>query len=85
MPNLSMFYGIVIYMYKNDHNPPHIHAKYQGCDATYTLDGEPLEGELPPKQNKLVTAWIAIHQDELEANWMILGEDGTPCSIDPLK
>jgi len=32
MPSISMFYGIVIYMYfKNNrqHNKPHIHARYQ--------------------------------------------------------
>ncbi len=31
MPAISMFYGIIIYMYYFDnkmHNLPHIHAKY---------------------------------------------------------
>ena len=28
MPELSRFYGIVIKMYYNDHNPPHFHAEY---------------------------------------------------------
>lgn len=28
MPELSRFYGIVIRMYYNDHNPPHVHAEY---------------------------------------------------------
>ncbi len=32
MPELSRFYGIVIRMYYNDHNPPHFHAEY-GSDA----------------------------------------------------
>ena len=30
MPELSRFYGIVIKMYYNDHNPPHFHAEYGG-------------------------------------------------------
>lgn len=30
MPSLSTFYGIIIYMYKDDHYPPHIHARYRG-------------------------------------------------------
>jgi hypothetical protein len=32
MPAISMFYGIIIYMYFMDnkqHNTPHIHVKYQ--------------------------------------------------------
>lgn len=28
VPRLSEFYGIVIYMYFSDHNPPHFHAIY---------------------------------------------------------
>ena len=29
MPTISRFYGIVIFMNYNDHNPPHFHARYQ--------------------------------------------------------
>jgi Domain of unknown function (DUF4160) len=28
MPEISRFYGIIIYMYFKDHAPPHFHAKY---------------------------------------------------------
>jgi Domain of unknown function (DUF4160) len=28
MPRISSFYGIIIWMYWNDHNPPHFHATY---------------------------------------------------------
>ena len=28
MPELSRFYGIIIYMFAKDHNPPHFHVKY---------------------------------------------------------
>lgn len=28
MPELSRFYGIIIYMSAKDHSPPHFHAKY---------------------------------------------------------
>jgi hypothetical protein len=30
MPILSMFFGIVIRMFYDDHHPPHIHVEYQG-------------------------------------------------------
>ena len=56
MPTISMFYGILIRMYYEDHNPPHIHAIYGDEQACYTFDGEILEGSLPKKQNKLVQA-----------------------------
>ena len=28
VPTISVFYGIVISMFFNDHDPPHIHARY---------------------------------------------------------
>jgi hypothetical protein len=28
MPTISIFYGIVIQMFFDDHNPPHFHARY---------------------------------------------------------
>ena len=33
MPEISRFYGIIIRMYFQDHNPPHYHAEYQGFKA----------------------------------------------------
>ena len=30
MPEISLFYGIRITMYYDDHNPPHFHAEYNG-------------------------------------------------------
>ena len=33
MPEISRFYGILIYMYVDDHNPPHFHVIYEGEEA----------------------------------------------------
>lgn len=85
MPTLSMFFGIIIRMYVDDHNPPHIHAVYGDNEALYSLDGDVLEGSLPNKQHKLVSAWIEIHKDELFANWQLAREHEPLFKIDPLK
>lgn len=71
MPALSMFFGIIIYMYREQggrHNLPHIHAEYQDDEVVLSLDGEVIEGYFPKKKLRLVQAWIDIHHDELEAN-----------------
>lgn len=39
MPIISMFFGIVVRMYADDHNPPHVYVEYQGNKAVYSLDG----------------------------------------------
>lgn len=50
MPVLSIFYGIIVRMYREQggkHNMPHIHAEYSGEEIVMTLDGTILEGGLP--------------------------------------
>jgi len=69
MPIISRFYGIVIAMYFNDHNPPHFHAKYSGYEGLFNFDGTLIEGELPNRASKFVKEWISYHKPELEDNW----------------
>lgn len=48
MPRIGEFYGIVIYMYWRDHNPPHFHAIYSGDEALVVIaDGKGFAGSLP--------------------------------------
>jgi hypothetical protein len=84
-----MFYGIVIYMYFFDnerHKLPHIHARYQGQQASFSiLDGAGLGGEISPPKAKLVQAWIEIHREELLADWELAVNGEAPFPIDPLR
>ncbi len=87
MPIISMFYGIIIRMYliDNQHNLPHIHAKYAEFEASIAIaDGEMLAGKLPRKQLRLVQAWIELHRDELVADWELAVSGETPYKIIPL-
>lgn len=89
MPTISMFYGILICMYFYDderHNLPHIHAKYQGKEASFNiLDGEVLCGEIPLAKTRLVQAWIEINRESLLANWELAVSGQPPLPIDPLR
>jgi hypothetical protein len=89
MPTISMFYGIVIYLYFFDderHKLPHIHAKYQGQDASFSiLDGSILSGQIPQGKTKLVQAWIEIHRDALMADWELAVNGEAPFRIEPLQ
>ena len=88
MPALSMFFGIIIYMYRElggRHKLPHIHAEYQGEEVVITFDGDVLEGSIPNKKLKLVLAWVEIHKEELEANWKLLSDGREIFKIDPLR
>ena len=88
LPVLSMFFGIIVRMYKElggKHNTPHIHAEYSGDEVVVALDGTVLEGGLPRAKMKLLEAWMEIHRDELEANWKLLSNGEQFFRIDPLK
>ena len=88
MPTLSIFFGIIIRMYKEiggKHNLPHLHAEYGDDEAVYDLDGNRLEGNIPPKKERLVQAWIEIHQEDLRANWKLLQSGEQFFKIPPLQ
>ena len=38
MPEISSFYGIIIYMYISDHQPPHFHVKYNEYECWITIE-----------------------------------------------
>ena len=70
MPEISLFGGIRITMYYDDHNPPHFHAEYAGHRALVDIQGGyVISGALPGRQLKFVLAWAELHQDELMQNW----------------
>ncbi len=89
MPSISMFHGIVIYLYFNDnrqHKLPHIHAKYQEHEAVLGLpDGEILDGKIPTPKMKLIQAWMELHKDELIADWDLAVNGEQPYKIEPLR
>ncbi len=70
MPILSIFFGIVIRMWHDDHPPPHIHVEYQGFEALVDIKtGQVSKGRLPAKVAAIVNEWCHNHEHELLANW----------------
>ncbi len=86
MPRLSEFYGIVIYVYFADHNPPHFHAIYAEHEALISIDnGATIRGDLPRTAGRLVEQWRTLHQDELMSNWTLAQEPAALSRIEPLR
>ncbi len=89
MPAISMFYGIIVYMYfmnNKQHKTPHIHVKYQEQEVIVAIpDGDVLEGSIPNSKMKLLQAWIELHKDERVADWELAVSDQHPYKIDPLR
>lgn len=86
MPRVSEFYGIVIYMYFLDHNPPHFHALYGTDEALVSIaSGETIRGSLPRTAGRLVEQWRSEHVAELLANWALAQEPAALGAIEPLQ
>ena len=89
MPTISMFYGILISIFYGDdeqHHTPHIHARYQGKNASVAIDdGRLLAGDFPLRQLRMVQVWVDIHRDELIADWELAVAGDEPFRIAPLQ
>ena len=62
MPEISRFYGIIIYMYMNEHQPPHFHVWYNDYKAIITIEDGVVTGSLPRRALKLVYEWLDLHK-----------------------
>lgn len=86
MGEIARFYGIVIAMFDDEHNPPHFHVRYAEFRASIAIDPLGIErGKLTPRALGLVMEWAAAHQEELSANWALMRQGLPPNKIDPLK
>lgn len=86
MPKVSEFYGIAIYFYYREHQPPHFHARYSGSEELVTIDSlEVLQGSLPPRAHGLVREWALLHRTELAVAWDQARRMEPISSIQPLR
>jgi len=85
LPRISEFYGIVIAMFYNDHEPPHFHAIYGEYQAAIAIEAALLlRGELPRRAFNLVSEWADLHRSELLENWRKAREHAELLRIAPL-
>ncbi len=86
MPEICRFYGIIIAMFYNEHNPPHFHARYGSHKVVIDIRSlSVLEGKLPARALGMVVEWASQHQAELLENWELSREEQTPRKIQPLS
>ena len=86
MPTISAFFGILIQMYYDDHNPPHFHAIYGEYEILVGISPiRIIEGSAPSRVKSLVFEWAALHQAELIADWDLCVKKQKPVAIAPLE
>lgn len=86
MPEIARFYGIIIAMYYDDHNPPHFHARYGDESVVVSIDAlAMLEGQMSPRALGLVIEWASQHKKELMVDWELARTNQVPKKITPLQ
>ena len=86
MPRISEFFGIIIWMYYDEHNPPHLHAEYQGNWAVLDFQGNIVKGDLHSRTAlRLVRDWVDLHVEELQEDWALAKAGHDLKQIEPLK
>ncbi len=86
MPTICRFYGILIQMYFDDHNPPHFHVIYNDFQAAIAInDFSILEGDLPPKALGLAMEWARAHKEQLLSDWQLAKSRQPLRPIEPLE
>lgn len=85
MPQISFFYGIVIFMNFTDHAPAHFHAWYGDYKVTVSIRDGVVTGKMPGRALRMILEWLELHRDELLADWE-KAQQGTPLDkIEPLN
>lgn len=66
MPCIDTIKGVKIYIYSNDHVPPHIHAIYGEYEALISIrEVVVIKGELPSNKRKIAFAFVTENLEEL--------------------
>lgn len=85
MPTISIFYGILIQMFWQDHAPPHFHALYAEHEVLISIETlEVLRGNMPRRALALIVEWGEKHQTELLEDWNLCTQNQSPNKIQPL-
>jgi hypothetical protein len=86
VPEICRFFGIIIRMFFNEHDPPHFHAEYQGRKAVFDFAGNVVKGSLNSRTaTRLVREWVDLRFNELEEDWELARTGKEIKKIAPLE
>ena len=60
MPEICRFFGIIIFLYWKDHNPPHIHFTYGDYECSISVLDRIVDGQAPAKVSPIHWQYGAI-------------------------
>ncbi|WP_035986155.1 DUF4160 domain-containing protein [Leptolyngbya sp. KIOST-1] len=85
MPTISRFYGIVVFINYNDHQPHTFTSRYQDQEIIVEIETGTVEGRMAKRALRMVLEWLDLHQEELMANWELARQRKALNEIQPLQ
>lgn len=85
MPEICRFYGIIIYLYWKDHNPPHVHFNYGNYECSISVIDRVVDGQAPAKVIAKVNEWMDQNESAILALWEKAQRGEKIGRIEPLK
>lgn len=85
MPIISRFFGIIIFMFWREHNPPHFHAKYGDYEVIVEIESGAVSGEMTKRALALLQEWRQLHKEELLKEWRLAEQKKALFPIQPLE
>ena len=77
MPEICRFFGIIIRMFFNDHEPPHFHAVYGEQEALIEIETLAIyRGYLPRRALALVLEWAPFIVQNCDVTGNLLAPAG---------
>jgi len=82
MPKLYEYLGIALFFYSNEHEPVHVHGRYQGRESKAEIHLEngtvqavkiiPVRGKrpLPAPQLAQFRQFVSVHAEEIVNRWI---------------
>jgi hypothetical protein len=75
MPKLLDSEGVRVYIYADDHPPPHVHAYWAGEAVKIAIeDGKVIVGNLPRRKLDVATRFVSEDRFRLLEKWQSLNE-----------
>jgi Domain of unknown function (DUF4160) len=85
MPIISRFFGILIFMFWREHEPPHFHAKYGDEEVVVEIENGKVSGTISKRALGLIQDWRELHKEELLRDWALAKERRELNRINPLE
>jgi hypothetical protein len=66
--------ALIVLMNYNNHDPPHVHVRYQNDVRSYRVEIRTRKWmrpgkKLPPTLRRMVETWVEAHEQELLEQW----------------